>query len=85
MKEGYKSIIKALGTKINELQKEIKRLWTIEEFAKSLMKENKELKKALSIKGKVGRVVVTKGGMDYILQLTQVTDTPNGLFVKGRL
>lgn len=81
----HEDICKALNKKIDKLQKEVDRLWIYEEMAKRLTEEKKHFIEQLDIKRNVTRVIVSKDGDNYALQLTKVIDAPDGLYIEGRI
>ena len=77
-----KEIINGLTKTIGKLRKEIRELTRFRELFTNLSIRHKELGKQLAIKGKVARVEQKKNGVNYVLQIIEAHDTPEGMFIK---
>ncbi|HPD74414.1 MAG TPA: hypothetical protein PLX95_04030 [bacterium] len=80
-----KTILETLNKKIDKLEEENKKLFEYKVAFDDIVRKCKDLEKQLDIKRKVMRVVVKKDDFNYILQLTMVSDTQDGLYIEGQL
>lgn len=76
---------KNLSNKITKLERERETLFRIKEQLEHTLEVNNELKRRLDIKRQVLRVIVQKDQQNYVLALTKVVDTPEGMFIEGIL
>ena len=74
-----------LNRKITKLQEELNECFMFKEMWERDQKQLREMEKQLQTKREVVRVIVQKGQTNYVLQLTKVLDTKEGLYIEGIL
>ena len=74
---------KNLSTKITKLEKEVKDNWLLKEKVQDQGRLIAELERRLQIKRSVVKVIVQQKQANYVLMLTKVLDTEEGLYIEG--
>ncbi len=78
----YKLANKNLSEKLSKVSDERDTLWMAND---TLQKQNINLSKAIQNKMRVARIVVKYDDMNLVLQILKSQQTPEGLFITGRI
>lgn len=73
---------KNLTKKIKELEEQNKELFWFKEKFVQMEKSHREMEKQLQLKRDVVRVLQLRDGANYVLQITKVQDTPEGMYIE---
>jgi hypothetical protein len=85
MKNDFAETLEGLNKTINRLRDEIRDLYNYKELAEKQMFDIADLHKRLDVKTKVFKVVVSKDNANYVLMITNILDTEQGVYIEGKL
>lgn len=80
-----KDIREILNKRVDKLEARVEFLSKYKELFDWVTQKNRQLEEQLNKKRNVIRVIVKRGDNNHILQLTEVIDTPDGLFIEGEI
>lgn len=79
------ALINLLNKKIHELEAQVEELYRYKEMWLNSQSRIESLEEQLRLKKNILAVRVKKDGVNYLLNLTKVIETPAGVIIEGKL